>query len=201
MTKKSTAPLAAPSSEPLPKVVSIDALRARRDEAALRASTGTAPRDDSPSPDEPMSESERDRLLEELRSELGDLPDVRLDKVIEARSKIARGYYDSERIRLDILGAMLEEERGPVAPQSVASTERATRKSSTGKSSTGKSSTSTSSTGKSSTGKSSTGTSSTSKSSTGTSSIQKSATKKGPTKSPSTKGPSAKKRPTKPRAR
>ena len=196
MTKKSTAPLAAPSSEPLPKVVSIDALRARRDEAALRASTGTAPRDDSPSPDEPMSESERDRLLEELRSELGDLPDVRLDKVIEARSKIARGYYDSERIRLDILGAMLEEERGPVAPQSVASTERATRKSSTGKSSTGKSSTSTSSTGK-----SSTSTSSRSKSSTGTSSIQKSATKKGPTKSPSTKGPSAKKRPTKPRAR
>ena len=191
MTKKSTAPLAAPSSEPLPKVVSIDALRARRDEAALRASTGTAPRDDSPSPDEPMSESERDRLLEELRSELGDLPDVRLDKVIEARSKIARGYYDSERIRLDILGAMLEEERGPVAPQSVASTERATRKSSTGKSSTSTSST----------GKSSTSTSSRSKSSTGTSSIQKSATKKGPTKSPSTKGPSAKKRPTKPRAR
>ena len=128
-----------------------------------------------------MSESERDRLLEELRSELGDLPDVRLDKVIEARSKIARGYYDSERIRLDILGAMLEEERGPVAPQSVASTERATRKSSTGKSSTS--------------------TSSTGKSSTSTSSIQKSATKKGPTKSPSTKGPSAKKRPTKPRAR
>jgi hypothetical protein len=191
VTKKSTAPLAAPSSEPLPKVVSIDALRARRDEAALRASTGTAPRDDSPSPDEPMSESERDRLLEELRSELGDLPDVRLDKVIEARSKIARGYYDSERIRLDILGAMLEEERGPVAPQSVASTERATRKSSTGKSSTSTSST----------GKSSTSTSSRSKSSTGTSSIQKSATKKGPTKSPSTKGPSAKKRPTKPRAR
>ena len=138
-----------------------------------------------------MSESERDRLLEELRSELGDLPDVRLDKVIEARSKIARGYYDSERIRLDILGAMLEEERGPVAPQSVASTERATRKSSTGKSSTSTSST----------GKSSTSTSSRSKSSTGTSSIQKSATKKGPTKSPSTKGPSAKKRPTKPRAR
>jgi hypothetical protein len=130
----------------LPKIVSIESLRARREEsAAERAvantkaergpgatnaadpgavatktrettgteSTGAAASSVAPASSEAISESERNEILDELRSELGDLPDVRLEKVIEARSRIARGYYDSERVRLDILGAMLEEERGP----------------------------------------------------------------------------------------
>jgi len=115
--KKSSSPLAEPARDPLPKVVSIESLRARREEASLReVAAREAGKDRSPSAEEPMSEAERDRLLEELRSELIDLPDVRLDKVIEARARIARGYYDSERVLLDTLEAMLEEERGPMHP-------------------------------------------------------------------------------------
>jgi hypothetical protein len=191
--KKSTAATA--PSEPLPKVVSIDALRARRDEAALRSSaTRTAPREESSSLDERMTESERDRLLEELRSELGDLPDVRLDKVIEARSKIARGYYDSERVRLDILGAMFEEERGPIepAPQPVAYREEAARKSSTNQSSAKEQSAAK---------KPSTQSSSIKCPSTKNPSTKGPSTKNASTKNPSTKSTFSKKRPTKPRAR
>lgn len=119
--KKSSAPIA-PSRPELPKIVSIESLRARRDESGPRNAADSTNGIESSltagsaATDEAMSESERDRLIEELRSELVELPDVRLDKVIEARTKIARGYYDSERVRLDILGAMLEEERGPGAP-------------------------------------------------------------------------------------
>jgi hypothetical protein len=55
---------------------------------------------------------ERARLMAEMREALDDLPDVRMDKVIEARQRIATGFYDKDRVRLDILTALLGEESG-----------------------------------------------------------------------------------------
>jgi hypothetical protein len=96
------------SEKPLPKIVSIESLRAQRD--AARNADGT---DGSAS-----QEIDRDALVAQLRAEQGDLPDVRLEKIVEAKLRHTRGYYDSDQVRLDILGALFEEERAnpPAAP-------------------------------------------------------------------------------------
>jgi hypothetical protein len=89
-----------------PKVVSIEELRELR---RRRETEG------NPAPKAPRSEGEADeraRLMTELREALDDLPDVRMDKVIEARQRIATGYYDKDRVRLDILTALIDEESG-----------------------------------------------------------------------------------------
>lgn len=109
----------------LPKVVSIDDLRRLRAQRAdgkspgeRRAGNALPATPPVPAADDraaEMSESaadERARLMAEMREALDDLPDVRMDKVIEARQRIATGFYDKERVRLDILTALLGEESG-----------------------------------------------------------------------------------------
>ena len=50
-----------------------------------------------------------DRLRRELIEETGQNPEVRTDKVVEAKIRISTGFYDSEEVRLRILESMLGE--------------------------------------------------------------------------------------------
>jgi len=49
----------------------------------------------------------REELIEEVKADLEALPDVRREKVIEARLRISRGYYDREDVRREILRSVL----------------------------------------------------------------------------------------------
>jgi hypothetical protein len=51
---------------------------------------------------------ERDRLMADLKAELSNLPDVRKDKVIEAKLRISTGYYNQEEVRRQILRSLLD---------------------------------------------------------------------------------------------
>jgi hypothetical protein len=55
-----------------------------------------------------LSPEARERLLAELKDELNTLPDVRQDKVIEAKLRISTGYYEREEIRREILRSVLQ---------------------------------------------------------------------------------------------
>ncbi|MEZ4654645.1 MAG: hypothetical protein R3E12_13945 [Candidatus Eisenbacteria bacterium] len=103
--KKTSASTVVPKPK-LPKIVSIETLRERRDQDGTAG--GGRVRHDGGSDvrcrTDPPARGAPERAL--------DLPDVRIDKVIEAKMRISRGYYDSDKIRLDILEAMLGEERG-----------------------------------------------------------------------------------------
>lgn len=61
---------------------------------------------------EALSEEAIRKLAEELRRELGDLPDVRMDRVALAKARISKGYYTGERIAEGLLEAL----RGPLPP-------------------------------------------------------------------------------------
>jgi hypothetical protein len=49
----------------------------------------------------------RERLAAELARELEKLPDVRREKVLEAKLRISTGYYDREDVRREILRSLL----------------------------------------------------------------------------------------------
>lgn len=51
---------------------------------------------------------DRERLLARLRADLEKLPEVRSDKVIEAKQRISSGYYDNDAVRREILRSILE---------------------------------------------------------------------------------------------
>ncbi|MCA9754454.1 MAG: flagellar biosynthesis anti-sigma factor FlgM [Candidatus Eisenbacteria bacterium] len=80
------------------KIVSIDELRRK-----------AAERGDSL---ESLSPADLEKLTEELRKELGDLPDVRMDRVALAKARISKGFYTGERIADGILSSL----RGPTPP-------------------------------------------------------------------------------------
>lgn len=108
----------------LPKVVSIEELRRLRNQRTsgrpeappegnvVPESTDELSADDRAVLDAEAAAEERARIMAEMREALDDLPDVRMDKVIEARQRIATGFYDKDRVRLDILTALLGEESG-----------------------------------------------------------------------------------------
>jgi hypothetical protein len=53
------------------------------------------------------SAEERTRLLDTFKSETAGLPDVRRDKVIEAKVRISTGYYNRDEIRREVLRSVL----------------------------------------------------------------------------------------------
>ena len=59
-----------------------------------------------------LSEADILALAEEFRKELGELPDVRMDRVALAKARISKGYYTGERIA----DGLLDSVRGPTPP-------------------------------------------------------------------------------------
>ena len=107
------------------KIVPIETLRLKRaareqsEEAALRAldpgmgndanpvdghATGDPPAVEA----RPRSAEERARLVDRFKSETAELPEVRRDKVIEAKVRISTGYYDRDEIRREVVHSVLE---------------------------------------------------------------------------------------------
>jgi hypothetical protein len=82
------------------KIVSIEELRARR-----RSTERTEQPD--PARAETTAEADRDRLMKELRAAVDSLPDVRDEKVIEAKLRVSSGYYEREDVRREILRSLL----------------------------------------------------------------------------------------------
>jgi hypothetical protein len=99
------------------KIVSIEELRAWR-AARARDALQHAPGEGGPAPEDggeaadaaPVDPgAERARLLEEFRRATEHLPEVRREKVIEARLRVSTGYYDREDVRRAILRAVLRD--------------------------------------------------------------------------------------------
>jgi hypothetical protein len=94
------------------------AARERSEEAALRAldpgmANGANPENGHAAEDQPAAEArprsaeERARLVDRFKSETADLPEVRRDKVIEAKVRISTGYYNRDEIRREVLHSVL----------------------------------------------------------------------------------------------
>lgn len=56
---------------------------------------------------EPSAPVDRAGLMAEIKSDLEELPDVRKDKVIEAKLRISTGYYDRPEVKKRILQSFL----------------------------------------------------------------------------------------------
>lgn len=109
------------------KIVSIDSLRARQkaraaqvDERAQAASASESPSDGAQVPDESVSLSpaahrarDEQRLREEAKRLLDSLPEIRRDKVIEAKLRISTGHYGREEILAETMRRILHPERLP----------------------------------------------------------------------------------------
>jgi hypothetical protein len=55
----------------------------------------------------PRSAEEQARLVDRFKSETADLPEVRRDKVIEAKLRISTGYYNRDDVRREVLRSVL----------------------------------------------------------------------------------------------
>jgi hypothetical protein len=104
-------------------IVPIEALRLQhaareREKAALRtpgveAGDGANPVDGDAAEAKraaearPRSAEERARLVDRFKSETADLPEVRRDKVIEAKVRISTGYYNRDEVRREVLRSVL----------------------------------------------------------------------------------------------
>jgi hypothetical protein len=55
----------------------------------------------------PRNAQERARLVDRFKSETADLPEVRRDKVIEAKVRISTGYYNRDEVRREVLRSIL----------------------------------------------------------------------------------------------
>lgn len=55
----------------------------------------------------PRSAEDRARLIDRFKSETADLPEVRRDKVIEAKVRISTGYYNRDEVRREVLRSIL----------------------------------------------------------------------------------------------
>jgi hypothetical protein len=75
----------------------------------------------------PQTEQEKARLVDQFKSETADLPDVRRDKVIEAKLRISSGYYNRDEIRKEILRSVLAN-IAPPPPEPTAGAESASGK-------------------------------------------------------------------------
>jgi hypothetical protein len=73
-----------------------DAAEAQRTAGARRAAEAR-----------PRSAEERARLVDRFKSETADLPEVRRDKVIEAKVRISTGYYNRDEVRREVLRSVL----------------------------------------------------------------------------------------------
>jgi len=94
------------------KIVPIEVLRQRRAPRAGGAAPGAGPEsaEGAERPDragKTLSAGERRALMAELRAEMKDLPEVRRDKVIEAKLRISTGYYNREEVRREILRSLV----------------------------------------------------------------------------------------------
>jgi hypothetical protein len=97
------------------KIVSIEQLRQLRAAEAQKGKArpaGPAAEETqdaaAPAPSEVRpSAEERDRIMRELKADMEELPDVRRDKVIEAKLRISTGYYNSDEIRREVLRSFL----------------------------------------------------------------------------------------------
>jgi hypothetical protein len=85
-------------------IIPIETLRANR----AKSREQTARTADSTSQAQESEAYDRDRLADELKSKLAELPDVRQDKVIEAKLRISSHYYDKEEVRREILRSVLQ---------------------------------------------------------------------------------------------
>ena len=108
------------------KIVSIDLLRARQTRrlhpGPLESSHATSLPEPPPSPRSgpenfaSLEANERAELLREMRAELAELPDIRADKVIEAKLRISSGHYDREEWKQDLAKLLLRAMRRSPAP-------------------------------------------------------------------------------------
>lgn len=114
------------------KVVPIETLRAgKRERARIESGRPPAKTDaDSgvhvpseaipPAPVELSPEAEaaleRERQLREVRADIESLPDVRTEKVIEARIKISKGFYERPDVQAEIARRFLSEPAVPPKP-------------------------------------------------------------------------------------
>ena len=85
------------------KIVSIEQLRRQR-----RPASSTGRREAEAADPKPLTPEDRNRLLMDLKAEWDGLPEVRDDKVIEAKLRISTGFYDQEEIRRRILRSVLD---------------------------------------------------------------------------------------------
>ena len=98
------------------KIVPIELLRQQRAEAAggkKSAQEAGRGRETASPASGRTTDSDRTRLMAEVKSDLDELPDVRRDKVIEAKLRISSGYYDRAEIRKQILQSVLGSILGP----------------------------------------------------------------------------------------
>lgn len=114
------------------KIVPIDLLRARRTRRLTavppEAPHAASPPEPSPSPEggpegfASLEANDRAELLREMRAELAELPDVRADKVIEAKLRISSGHYDREESKLDLAKLLFRAMRRSPAPYPMGTT-------------------------------------------------------------------------------
>ncbi len=100
------------------KIVSIGALRSRRAAAESAGDPGAPPASEEPRTEDARSdaaksdrsESERPdpkKLMAAYREFAESLPEVRADKVIDAKLRISTGYYESDEVRRGVLRSIL----------------------------------------------------------------------------------------------
>ncbi len=106
------------------KIVSIETLRQKALKRGQGASDAAKPTDREPEAPpatlelSPLAQAEleRDQSIARVRSDLAELPDVRSEKVIEARLRLSTGYYDKPEIRARIALSFLRESGGESTP-------------------------------------------------------------------------------------
>ncbi len=87
------------------------------DRVAADASGGVNGSQQGPgSEDSPAARPDPAELLARYQTETSDLPDVRADKVIEAKLKISSGYYNSDAVRRQVILSVLKDLL-PASPQ------------------------------------------------------------------------------------
>ena len=73
----------------------------------LRALQSSKPQDAKPAVTG-ADATDKASLLEEAKQELNELPDVRQEKIDEAKLRISTGYYDSPEVKKEILRSVLQ---------------------------------------------------------------------------------------------
>jgi len=92
------------------KIIPIEWLRtlAQGKTAGPTASSGQTP-PGAADPAAPTAPADDPALLSEIKQGLADLPDVRQEKVDEAKLRISSGYYNRPEIRKEILRSVLQD--------------------------------------------------------------------------------------------
>ena len=86
----------------------------------LRALAGTKAKDSPPAASDAGAASpaptDPSKLLEDYNRETSQLPEVRQDKIDEARLRISTGYYNRPEVKREILRSVLREFLPPTDP-------------------------------------------------------------------------------------